>query len=154
MFKTISKLFAVVTICVVSTQTWAGAVVFNLVRDSLDNVHVDDDTSGSWQHSGGRVFLRGDLVGYYATTRRLTTAGTGAYNTAMQTTTLFLQDTDGAPENITLQGAHDFSSGEYKGSVSAASFRYSWLQGALYDGDAGANTLRIQWTGPKVMRVP
>lgn len=135
-------------------SAWAGQVTFDLVRLSLDIVNNPDDDTGAWQHEGGQVLKNGQLVGYYAINRRTTSSATLPYNTAMVTATLFLKDDGGAPENITLQGAHDFGSGEWIGSVSAASFRYTWLQGALFTGSAADDTLRIVWQGPNVMRIP
>lgn len=42
-----------------------------------------------------------------------------------------------------MQGSHDFSSGEYVGSVSAASQEYLKLQGAYFIGNTAGNTLLI-----------
>jgi len=63
-------------------------------------------------------------VANYATTRRVTIGGTNAQNTAVLSTTLFFLGKK-PPENITLQGSHDFSSGNQIGSVSATSGAYS-----------------------------
>ena len=134
----------------------AGSTVLTLTRTSLTNV---DDAAGRWQHEGGKVFKGTTQVGQYATTRRVTFGGTNEpLNTAMQTTTLFFARTGGsAPQNVTLQGAHDFSSGSFRGSVSAASNRYSWIQG----GDAvstspaaGTQSLAIGWTGASQLTLP
>jgi hypothetical protein len=88
-----------------------------LERDALSN---DDDPAGRWQYEGGRVFRDGEHVGFYAVTRRVTFQATDAQNTAMLTMTIFFLP-DGPPENITVQGSHDFNSGNEVGSVSAAS---------------------------------
>ena len=67
---------------------------------------------------------QGKLAGHYVSTKRVTFGATDAQNTAMLTMTiLFLGNP--APENITAQGSHDFSSGKQVGSVSAASSAYA-----------------------------
>lgn len=50
----------------------------------------------------------------------MTFRATEAQNTAMLTMTVFFLGTN-PPENITVQGTHDFNSGAQIGSVSAAS---------------------------------
>lgn len=88
-----------------------------LERAALTN---DDDPGGRWQYEGGKVLERGKPVGFYASTKRVVFHATDDQNTAMLTMTLFfLPNTP--PENITVQGSHDFSSGKEIGSVSAAS---------------------------------
>jgi hypothetical protein len=88
-----------------------------LNRLSLENV---EDAAGRWQFEGGEVFLDGQQIGNYASTKRIVLRGTEAQNTAMLTITLFFLGS-APPENLTLQGAHDFNSGGQSGSVSAAS---------------------------------
>lgn len=102
-----------------STQSYAkSTVTYHLEREgSLINV---DDAAGRWQHEGGMVHFNNNLVGHYAAHRRVTFSGTDSQNTAMLTMTIFFLD-ENPPQNITLQGSHDFSSGKYIGSVSAAS---------------------------------
>ena len=93
------------------------STVYQLKRKTLNNV---DDVAGRWQHEGGDVFQNQKPVGQYARHRRVTMGGTDTQNTAMLTLTLFLAKSKiGAPENITIQGSHDFSSGSEVGSVSA-----------------------------------
>jgi hypothetical protein len=91
-----------------------------LQRDVLNNV---DDVAGRWQHEGGKVFEKDKQVAWYASTKRVTFGATDEQNTAMLTVTLFFLGKK-PPENITLQGAHDFNSGGEIGSVSAASGAY------------------------------
>lgn len=93
------------------------ALNLRLQRDALAN---DDDAAGRWQYEGGRVFEREQQVGFYAVTRRVTFHATEAQNTAMLTMTIFFLP-DKPPQNITVQGSHDFDSGSEIGSVSAAS---------------------------------
>jgi hypothetical protein len=88
---------------------------------SLENV---DDKAGRWQFEGGQVLQKGKHVANYATVRRVVNKGTEEQNTAMLTTTIFFLGKQ-PPENMTLQGAHDFNSGDQTGSVSAASSQYA-----------------------------
>ncbi|HEX5014798.1 MAG TPA: hypothetical protein VFV72_11650 [Candidatus Limnocylindrales bacterium] len=117
------------------------AVSMSLVlsRNTLTNV---DDAAGRWQHEGG-IARRGSTdVAHYATVRRVTTGGTDAQNTAMLTTTLFFIGKK-PPENITLQGAHDFNSGNQVGSVSAASGAYSQYRGGTFTYNGSTSTLKV-----------
>jgi hypothetical protein len=98
---------------------------------SLENV---DDKAGRWQFAGGQVFQKGKHVANYATVRRVVNKGTEEQNTAMLTTTIFFLGKQ-PPENMTLQGAHDYNSGDQTGSVSAASGQY-----AAYIGKAFSTT--------------
>jgi hypothetical protein len=103
------------------------STIYQLQRKALHNV---DDVAGRWQHEAGNVLQREKPVGQYAIYRRVTFGGTDVQNTAMVTLTIFLEKSKtGAPENITAQGSHDFSSGNEVGSVSAASSGHSSLIG-------------------------
>jgi hypothetical protein len=98
------------------------ALVLKLKRNVLQNV---DDVAGRWQYEGGQVYNQKEVqVAWYASTKRVIFGSTDAQNTAMLTTTLFFLPKK-PPENITLQGAHDFNSGNEIGSVSAASTAYT-----------------------------
>ena len=66
--------------------------------------------------------------------------GTKELNTAQLWMTLFFQGGK-PPENITLHGAHDFSSGDEIGSVSAASSAFSTWIGKQFK--RAANVLTI-----------
>ena len=133
----------------------AGTVALTLVRSDLRNV---DDAAGRWQHEGGTLRRGNAVVGQYAIYRRVTTAGTSAQNTAMQTVTLFFANTGAPPQNVTLQGAHTFSSCGFAGSVSSASNRFSWIKGAdaviAASGAAGTSTLTIRWTAADQLTLP
>jgi hypothetical protein len=106
----------------------AGPVkTYQLKRLTLTNVN---DAAGRWQFEGGQVYENGKHVGNYAVVRRVVFKGTDldGQNTAMVTMTIFFLAGDGtpathkgAPQNLTVQGSHDFSSGDEIGSVSAAS---------------------------------
>lgn len=136
-----------------SSAAFAGGVSLSLVRASLTNV---DDAAGRWQHEGGRIMKGAAVVGHYSIHRRVTFGGTDAQNTAMTTVTLFFSGTP--PQNVTLQGAHAFSTGRFAGGVSASSNRYAWIHGA----DAviaptavlGTSTLTLQWTGANQLTLP
>lgn len=134
----------------------AGSVVLTLTRASLTNV---SDAAGISQYQGGDIFKGGVKVGQYALTRRTITGGTTApLNTAMTTITLFFATAAGnAPQNITLEGAHDFGPGNFRGSVSGASNRFSWVQGAdaVYSSLTGGNlSLSLNWAGSSQLTLP
>ena len=110
---------------------------FTLQRDTLTNA---DDAAGRWQFEGGQVLDRHQHVANYACTRRIITHGTDAQNTAMVTMTLFFLGS-APPENITLQGSHDFTAGGEVGSVSAASSLFSTHVGQKFTRDGNTLTL-------------
>ena len=103
------------------------ALELRLDRESLDNV---DDAAGRFQHSQGRVFLGRRIIGSYVEVKRVTFGN--SFNAGTHTLTLFFSGSSGAPENITLQGTHDFGSGERIGSVSAASSEFCDYIGKRY----------------------
>lgn len=124
--------------------------------------YLDDGTRvGAWQHEGGSVYYANVKIANYAIYRRVTlpessTGGTGPQNTGMVTMTIFFLDEvvfDDPPGNITLQGSHDFSSGKFIGSVSAASDKYSDLIGGDFSGAPipgspnSSVSLTITWKG-------
>lgn len=134
----------------------AGSAVLTLTRTTLTNV---SDAAGLWQHQAGDILKGGVKVGQYALHRRVTTGGTTApLNTAMTTMTLFFATAAGsAPQNITLQGAHDFGPGNFRGSVSGASNRFTWIQGAdaTYASVGGGSlSLSISWAGASQLTLP
>lgn len=133
-----------------ATEAFSGSVTLTLRRATLKNV---DDPAGRWQHEGGKVFKGATQVGNYAITRRVTFGGTDAQNTAMTTLTIFFRGKK-PPENLTLQGAHDFNSGKYIGSVSAASSKYAWIIGAIFSGSTATNSLKIGWLGANQLTLP
>jgi hypothetical protein len=97
---------------------------------NLTNV---DDAAGRWQFEGGEVFQENKHIANYASTKRVVIQGTEAQNTAMLTLTLFFIGQPQQPtENMTLQGSHDFSSGDEIGSVSAASTAFAPYIGSLF----------------------
>lgn len=141
-----------------SVESAAGSVVLTLTRSTLTNIN---DAAGRWQHEGGTIFRGATQVGYYALHRRVTNNGTTALNTAMVTMTLFLntaQVQGNAPRNVTIEGAWDFSSGRFLGSVAAASSQYNWLQGADVLGSpgsaSGSTNLTINWLQSFTLTLP
>jgi len=135
----ILAVFALILVC--SSKANAGSVTLSLSQNTLKNV---DDSAGRWQYEGGSVFFNKSQIANYAVTRRVTYGGTDAQNTAMLTMTIFLIG-ENPPQCITLQGSHDFSSGKYIGSVSAASSALSSLIGATFSGSTATDTLTITW---------
>ena len=97
------------------------ALSLMLERTTLNNV---DDAAGRWQYEGGTVFEEKRQVGYYASTKRVIFGATDAQNTAMLTLEVFFTP-QMPPQNIVVQGSHDFNSGGEIGSVSAASAAYA-----------------------------
>jgi len=99
-------------------------------RKALNNVN---DAAGRWQFEGGAVTQDNRHVANYASFKRVTFQGTDqdGQNTASVTTTIFFVGSH-PPESITLEGAHDFNSGNETGSVSAASNSQSSHIGKQY----------------------
>ena len=132
----------------------AGAVNLVLVRGSLDN-DTDPNSSGLWQYEGGTIqnATTGATIGHYIVTRRVTTSGTSADNTAAETMTLFFPNATAGnvPNNLTLQGAYSYNTGQFTGSVSAVSSRYRLLNGLDFSSSpgttAGTTKLTIDYTG-------
>ncbi len=117
-------------------------VQYELRRASLNNV---SDVAGLWQHEGGTVFEAGKQVGFYASYKRVTNGGTTAENTAMLTLTIFFNKLLGttAPENITLQGSHDFNTGNEVGSVSAASLSHHAMIAQNFSRNGATNVVTV-----------
>jgi hypothetical protein len=101
-----------------------------LDRLRLTNV---DDAAGRWQFEGGQVFQEESKIADYASTKRVVTNGTEAQNTATLTLTLFFIDQPHqSAGNMTLQGSHNFNSGEEIGSVSAVSTAFAYYIGKQF----------------------
>lgn len=118
------------------------ALVLELKRLALTNV---DDPAGRWQFEGGQVFQKTEHVANYESVKRVTFHGTdqNGQNTASVATTLFFLGATNPPHNITLEGAHDFSSGNETGSVSAASPPYAVHIGKTYTRNGATNIVNI-----------
>jgi hypothetical protein len=94
-----------------------GRSIYTLHSECLEN----EGTPGNiWQIEGGKVVQKGKHVGHYSSVKRVS-CGTVPQNVAQFWLTLFFLS-ERPPQNITLHGAHDFSTpGNAIGSVSAAS---------------------------------
>ena len=78
------------------------------------------DDAGAWGFLGGNVAFNNNVVGRWARILRTINGVTDLQSTAIVTLTIFLLGAS-PPDNLTLQGAHHFSSGNETGSISAAS---------------------------------
>ena len=139
-----------------SGQSLAGGVALTLQRAALNN---DADVAGTWQHEAGVVLKGATIVGRYIVVRRVTAGGSVQLNNGTETVTLFFTGFGVSPaQNVTLQGAHDFTSGNFTGSVSAGSNRYTWVQGAdarmIPTATVGTSTLTILWNGSNQLTLP
>ncbi len=137
-------LAALTAAVLVPAAALAGTATLVLTRGSLTNV---SDAAGIWQIEGGTLTsATGAALGDYACTRRTVVIGSGGtapQNTAMLTCTLFIAGR--VRENVTIQGAHDYSSGDFEGSVSAASGGYGYLIGADISGSTASGNLTLTW---------
>lgn len=117
------------------------ALTLNLTRKALNNV---DDIAGRWQFEAGSVMERKKHVANYASVKRVTFQGTDQdnQNTASLTITLFFIGSH-PPKSITLEGAHDFNSGNETGSVSAASNTLASHIGKQFTRSGATNVLKI-----------
>lgn len=114
------------------------SVTYTLVRECLNNV---EDAGIRWQIEGGSVLQKNKPVGTYSSVKRVS-CGTAKFNTAQLWLTLFFPPKKaGAPDNVTLHGAHDFNSGNETGSVSAASSPFAASIGKQFN--RVVNTLTI-----------
>ncbi len=128
---------------VVDALTGAVVAPLNLkfTRNALNNV---DDVAGRWQFEGGSVTQNNQHVANYSSIKRVTYKGTDqdGQNTASVTTTIFFIGSH-PPGNITLEGAHDFSSGNQTGSVSASSNAHKARIGKQYTRDGATGNVQI-----------
>src|SRR5215831_14253226 len=110
-----------------------------LSRKALNNV---DDVAGRWQFEGGSVTADKKHVANYASFKRVTFQGTDqdGQNTASVVTTIFFIGSH-PPESITLEGAHDFNSGNETGSVSSASSTQASHIGKQYTRNGASNVV-------------
>ena len=120
--------FSVLAALPSAAQQQRHSLKLQLRRTTLENV---DDEAGRWQFAGGKVLEGQEHVANYASTKRVLFRATGQQNTAMLTMTIFFLG-EKPPENITLQGTHDFKNGGQIGSVSAASPKFSLYIGKTF----------------------
>ena len=98
-----------------------------LERTTLNN--VDDAAGGWWQYEGGTVFEEKRQVGYSAADNQagdFRGDGRPKHRDADARSVLHPQM---PPQNIVVQGTHDFNSGGEIGSVSAASTAFATYLG-------------------------
>lgn len=116
-------------------------LVLTFTQKALNNV---DDPAGRWQFEGGSVAQGEKHVANYASIKRVTFQGTDQdnQNTASVTTTIFFIGSH-PPESVTLEGAHDFNSGNETGSVSAASSTQTAHIGKQYARTGASNIVHI-----------
>jgi hypothetical protein len=132
----------------------AGNTIMLLVRQSLNNVPDSSGSSDLWQYEGGIVQNAAGTatIGHYLANRRITSSGTSTDNTAGETISLFFSNATAGdvPYNITFQGAYSYNTGQFAGSVSAASSRYHPLIGDSVTGtlvSGGATKITIDFDG-------
>ena len=118
------------------------ALVFEFNRLALNNV---DDAAGRWQFEAGQVLQGREHIANYESVKRVTFKGTdqNGQNTASVQTTLFFLGSTNPPQSLTLEGAHDFSSGNETGSVSAASSSQASHIGKQYSRNGSTNVTNI-----------
>lgn len=116
-------------------------MILTLVRKALNNV---DDVAGRWQFEGGSVEEGKRHIANYDSFKRVTFKGTDqdGQNTATVVTTIFFLGHH-PPESITLEGTHDFNSGNEIGSVSAASKTQAAHIGKQYTRAGATNIVQI-----------
>ncbi len=148
-----------------STSASAGTVTLVMARTTQTNV---TDAGGLNQYESGDLKKGTTVIGQYQLVRRLnnpiSTAST-SQNVAPTSVTLLIgmqnttTGTSGLTElhNIVLTGAHGLVSGNFKGSVSSTSNKYSWIIGAdsgYVNAGAGLANLTINWNGSNQLTVP
>jgi len=127
----------------------AGTQTLELVTSTLQNV---PDVAGSYQYEGGTIeSTAGKSLGTYLIVRR-TGSSTSEYNTAATTITLFFppSPSTNAPPVVTIEGSWSFSSGDFNGSVSAASNEFHWIVGADASStmpSTSGSKLVLNWAG-------
>jgi len=118
---------------------------FDLVSESFTGV---DDAAGAWLFDEGLLLSvpDGNPTGYYQQIFRAFSGKGNSPNAASIQTVLFFDDgTPGqAPSNVTLNGAHNFNSGNQRGSISAVGGTLIGLfVGSQYELDGATNRLTI-----------
>jgi len=104
----------------------------------LTTMKTINDAAGSWMHQGGRLYKGTTLVGNFVGFLRRTTGGTEEQKVAFAMGTAIFLGTK-PPQNMTIQGVCDLTTGKFIGSVSAASSTYKTWIGAQVQGDDKGN---------------
>ncbi|KAH0544911.1 hypothetical protein FGG08_000991 [Glutinoglossum americanum] len=117
------------------------SLILKFTRKTLTNV---EDAAGRWQFEGGSATHNDQHVANYSSIKRVTFGGADqdSQNAASLTITIFFIGNH-PPETITLQGAHDFGSGNATGSVSAASSTQKAHIGKQFSRDGSSNIVKI-----------
>jgi hypothetical protein len=116
--------------------------VFTLNRKVLEGV---DDDAGSWLFEGGDVLQDGQKVGGYQSAQRVVTGALSPeFNQAPMTMTILLSGQSPA-QNMTLQGVHDYGSGNEIGSVAAISSGLEGADGAFFSREGDTLTIQAIW---------
>jgi hypothetical protein len=151
--RQLTAVSALAALCAAAAH--AGTETVELVRSTLQNV---PDAAGIYQYEGGTLeSSSGAELGTFLIVRR-TGSSTAAYNTAATTITLFFPPTqsNGAPGNVTIEGAWSFSSGAFVGAVSASSSRFHWIVGADVSSTIPSGTtsqLVLNWVGSNTLQL-
>lgn len=121
MTRVMTELVLIVTFSCGLPYSAQAAAPVTVVLARTTAVNRFPDAGGEWTFDGGTVSMGGVVVGRYARVlRTVLGGGTDVQNAAMVTITIFLLG-QVTPENLTLQGAHSFTTDDAKGSISAAS---------------------------------
>ncbi|HEY7169840.1 MAG TPA: hypothetical protein VH417_03275 [Vicinamibacterales bacterium] len=141
--KVVVAVAALLIVAAAASSVQAAPITLTLVRTSV--LYNEDPPGaplplGRTQYDAGDVLSNGKKVGEYV---RVKDVHSGTINTAAVKLTLFFPVSSGAPNSITLQGAHDFNSGNESGSISAASFGTLTGVGFTLAGATSALTLNL-----------
>jgi hypothetical protein len=137
------RLMAFVMCLTAAFAVAAEAAPVTLTLQRTDGLYNEDPPGaplplGRTQYDAGNVLLNGRKIGEYLCVKDVHAAG---LNTAAVTLTIFLPNPGGAPVPITLQGSHDFSSGNGMGSISASSV--SGFVGVKYTSSSSPHTVTL-----------
>jgi hypothetical protein len=108
--------FAASALFLIASRTQASPLELTLQRRTLSN--QEQPGGRRLQFERGDVFMHGTLFGHYNSTKRIVV--NNPENTARLTMTIIFIGKQ-PPENITLEGIHDFTAGNENGRVTDAS---------------------------------
>lgn len=115
--------------------------VFTLDRTVMKGV---DDDAGSWLFEGGKVLQNGKQVGEYQSAQRVVSGALPDFNNAPMTMSILFSGQSPA-QNMTLQGVHDYDSGNEIGSVAAISSGLEGADGAFFSREGDTLTIQAVW---------
>jgi hypothetical protein len=131
------RMLAGTLICISLSAATATAAPLSLTLVRTSIVYNEDPPGaplplGRTQYDAGDVMFERTKIGEYL---RVKDVHAGAINTAAVTLTLFFRNPNGgAPLVITLQGSHDFTTGNEIGGISASSIFGAAGFGFTYNG--------------------